>query len=81
MNMPMLKAEAAAAVSVRAAPAQVVKLKTPRSSFSARIAAGPIDGGIARRPAARHLGADPSRLGDAVQPAGRHLAGAVQDLD
>src|SRR3990172_7989766 len=35
--MPMLKAEAAAAVSVRAAPAQVVKLKSPRSSFSARL--------------------------------------------
>jgi nitrate/nitrite transport system permease protein len=37
MNMPMLKAEAAAAVSVRAAPAEVVKLKTPRSGFSTRI--------------------------------------------
>jgi nitrate/nitrite transport system permease protein len=33
----MLKAEAAAVVSVRAAPAQVVKLKSPRSSFSARL--------------------------------------------
>jgi nitrate/nitrite transport system permease protein len=37
MNMPMLKAEAAAAVSVRAAPAAVVKLKAPRTGLSARI--------------------------------------------
>ena len=37
MNMPLLKAEAEAAVSVRSAPAAVIKLKTPRSGFSARI--------------------------------------------
>ncbi len=37
MTIPMLKAEAAAAVSVRAASAQVVKLGTPRSALSARI--------------------------------------------
>jgi nitrate/nitrite transport system permease protein len=37
MNMPMLKAEAAAAISVRAAPSEVVKLKAPRARFAARI--------------------------------------------
>jgi nitrate/nitrite transport system permease protein len=40
MNMPLLKAESNAALSAlapRAAPAVVVKLKTPRSAFSTRI--------------------------------------------
>jgi nitrate/nitrite transport system permease protein len=37
MNMPMLKAEAAAAVTVRAAPPAVVSLKAPRSGFAARV--------------------------------------------
>ena len=34
MNMPLLKAETTAAVPVRSAPAEVVRLKTARSSFS-----------------------------------------------
>jgi nitrate/nitrite transport system permease protein len=37
MNMPMLKAEATVAVSVRPAPAEVVKLEPQRSRLSARI--------------------------------------------
>ena len=34
MNMPMLKAEAKAAVSVRVTPTAVIRLKTPRSGFA-----------------------------------------------
>jgi nitrate/nitrite transport system permease protein len=37
MNMPLLKAETTAALPVRGAPAEVVRLKTPRPGLSARI--------------------------------------------
>jgi nitrate/nitrite transport system permease protein len=37
MNMPMLKAETAAAVAVRSAPSGVLKLRPPRSGFATRI--------------------------------------------
>jgi nitrate/nitrite transport system permease protein len=37
MNMPLLRAEAKPAGSVRSAPAAVIKLKAPRPGFSARI--------------------------------------------